>query len=209
MTDAAIAAMASAKGLPAAAPAAAVGVRLACSSAWSAATRSSEYDRLRRAPARAPVPGIALSTDIIVGFPGETEDDFATTVRLPAPGALRPRLLVQVLAARGNPRGALAETVIARRSAGGCKPSSRFRNGSRLERSRAWCGRAVEVLVEGPAKRGQGWLSGKSAQFKTTVFPSTRHAPGDLVSVGVRDATAHTLIGEVADGPRLEPSANA
>jgi tRNA-2-methylthio-N6-dimethylallyladenosine synthase len=67
----------------------------------------------------------------------------------------------------------------------------------------------VEVLVEGPAKRGQGWLAGKSAHFKTTVFPSERHAVGDLVSVRVTSSTGHTLIGEAADAAPTEARACA
>ena len=57
-----------------------------------------------------------------------------------------------------------------------------------------WVGRDVEVLVEGPARRRTGWLAGKSAQFKTTVFPGKHEIPGDLVQVRVTDATAHTLL---------------
>ena len=65
---------------------------------------------------------------------------------------------------------------------------------SLLPRNHPWP--RFEVLVEGTAKRGQGWLRGKSAQFKTTVFPSTRHALGELAAVIVRDSTSHTLIAE-------------
>jgi tRNA-2-methylthio-N6-dimethylallyladenosine synthase len=58
-------------------------------------------------------------------------------------------------------------------------------------------GQTVEVLVEGPAKRQEGWLAGKNGQFKTVVFPGNGAVPGDLVPVPIGSATAHTLIGKV------------
>jgi tRNA-2-methylthio-N6-dimethylallyladenosine synthase len=64
------------------------------------------------------------------------------------------------------------------------------------EVNQQFIGQTVEVLVEGPAKRQAHWLSGKNGQFKTTVFPGNGARPGDLVSVRVVSATAHTLIGE-------------
>ena len=64
-----------------------------------------------------------------------------------------------------------------------------------LERNRAFIGREVEVLVEGPAKRPAGFAAGKSASFKTTVFPAAGAAAGDLVRVRVQAATPHTLTG--------------
>ena len=66
------------------------------------------------------------------------------------------------------------------------------------QRSARWRGRRVEVLVEGAARRGEGWLSGKTAHFKTTVFPSRSHAAGEFVNVDVVQSTGHTLIGQPA-----------
>ena len=57
-------------------------------------------------------------------------------------------------------------------------------------------GQTVEVLVEGPAKRQEGWLAGKNSQFKTVVFPGNGAIPGTCVPVQVVSATAHTLIGK-------------
>jgi hypothetical protein len=52
-------------------------------------------------------------------------------------------------------------------------------------------------------------MSGKSAEFKTTVFPSTGQTPGEMVSVMVRDSTGHTLIGDAValSAPELRASA--
>ena len=57
-------------------------------------------------------------------------------------------------------------------------------------------GSIAEVLVEGPTKRSPSEWFGKSAHFKTTVFPHRGERVGDLVSVRVAAATPHALLGE-------------
>ena len=64
------------------------------------------------------------------------------------------------------------------------------------ERNRALVGAKFEVLVEGPARRGNAMLAGKTPQFKTAIFPSRPTisiTPGDLISVRVESATGHSL----------------
>ena len=153
---------------------------------------------------RAAVPGIELSTDIIVGFPGETEADFLETCAYieatgfdqafqfaysPRDGTKAARWDDAVDAGEGRRRLreviALQEQIVAARSA-------------------AWVGRTVEVLVEGAARRPEGWLVGKTREFRTAVFPAGDLRPGDIAPVLIGDSTAHTLIGAVGDAPELE-----
>ena len=61
-------------------------------------------------------------------------------------------------------------------------------------RNRAQIGRDVEVLVEATAKRPDGWMTGKSRDFRTVAFPGPA-AAGDLVTVRIEAATSHTLTG--------------
>ena len=65
------------------------------------------------------------------------------------------------------------------------------------EINRGLVGDAVEVLVEGPARRTPAWLAGKTPHLKTVVFPGPA-APGDVVRVRVESATSHTLMGRAA-----------
>src|SRR5206468_437017 len=60
------------------------------------------------------------------------------------------------------------------------------------EINRRLVGGELEVLVEGPARRTAGWMTGKSPQMKTVVFPGPAE-PGDLVRVRIEAATSHTL----------------
>jgi tRNA A37 methylthiotransferase MiaB len=59
---------------------------------------------------------------------------------------------------------------------------------------RALVGATLEVLFEGPAKRPDGWMIGKSRDFRTVVLPGPT-APGDLRTVRIESATSHTLTG--------------
>jgi tRNA-2-methylthio-N6-dimethylallyladenosine synthase len=161
-------------------------------------------ERLRRAR-----PGIEFSTDIIVGFPGETESDFEATLAYLRHAGYDHAFSFAYSQREGTRAARWPETVDRVEKRRRLQSVIELQERISLERSRHWCGRSVEVLVEGPAKRGQGSLSGKSAEFKTTVFPSSRHAAGELVRVVVRDATAHTLIGDAADGQCPEAYANA
>ena len=68
----------------------------------------------------------------------------------------------------------------------------------RRAQSRAASARDVEVLVEGPARRPEGWMSGKTPQMKTVVFPGPA-APGDAGDACASEAaTSHTLTGRQA-----------
>ncbi len=158
---------------------------------YSTAEYARLVERLRRA-----VPGIALSTDIIVGFPGEEEVDFAATGALMRQIGYDSAFMFKYSAREGTKAFKWGDSV------------SEEEKGRRLEEiialqesvsaaiNRRLLGARVEVLVEGPARRRHGWLAGKTAHFKTAVFPAGDRRPGDLVRVRVCDSTAHTLVCE-------------
>jgi tRNA-2-methylthio-N6-dimethylallyladenosine synthase len=63
-----------------------------------------------------------------------------------------------------------------------------------LSRNRQTIGQVFDVLVEGPARRGNGMLAGKTPQFKTAVFPAVEGVrTGDTIAVRVESATAHSF----------------
>jgi tRNA-2-methylthio-N6-dimethylallyladenosine synthase len=167
-----------------------------------------QYDRLLERLRRAR-PGIEFSTDIIVGFPGETDSDFQATLDYLRHAGYDHAFSFAYSPREGTRAARWHETVDRAEKRRRLQAVIELQERISLERSRAWCGRSVEVLVEGPARRGEGWLSGKSAEFKTVVFPSGGHATGEVVRVVVRDATAHTLIGNAVDGQGPEACANA
>ena len=145
---------------------------------------------------RAAVPGIALSTDVIVGFPGEEEEDFRATVALMEEVRFDSAFLFKYSPREGTKAFRWVETVDDVEKSRRLAEIIALQEQTSAEINAGLVGREVEVLAEGPARRPHGWLSGKSADFRTTVFPAEGAAAGDLVRVVVRDSTAHTLIAE-------------
>ena len=160
---------------------------------------SAEYlrlvDRLRAA-----MPGLCLSTDIIVGFPGETESDFAATLDLmeqirfdsafmfkysPREGTVAHREIPDTIP--DAEKGRRLEAVIS------------FQTGMSREINLGYVGRELEVLVEGDAPKGQGRAIGKSDGFKKVVFPRNGAADNTFVTVRVENANSHTLTGSTAE----------
>ncbi|MGH7897465.1 MAG: tRNA (N6-isopentenyl adenosine(37)-C2)-methylthiotransferase MiaB, partial [Candidatus Binatia bacterium] len=136
-----------------------------------------EYDRLVTR-LRAVMPGIALSTDIIVGFPGETEADFQATIDYLGAAGFDHAFLFAYSAREGTKAARWPETVTAEEKNRRLRTIIELQERISAEKNRVWTGRTVEVLVEGKARRGEGWMVGKSAEFKTTVFASARHGVG-------------------------------
>jgi tRNA-2-methylthio-N6-dimethylallyladenosine synthase len=149
--------------------------------------------RLRRA-----VPGIALSTDIIVGFPGEEEADFAATCELMRAIEYDSAFMFKYSARSGTKAFKWAETVPDEEKGRRLQLIIAQQETRSAAVNRRLIGSTFEVLVEGPARRREGWLVGKTPHFKTAVFPANGAQVGDLAQVCVTDATAHTLIGTVS-----------
>jgi tRNA-2-methylthio-N6-dimethylallyladenosine synthase len=145
---------------------------------------------------RAAVPELAFSTDIIVGFPGEEETDFRTTYGFMAEMRYDSAFMFKYSARDGTKAYKWGETLPEEEKGRRLQEIITLQERISGEINRQSIGQTVEVLVEGPAKRQEGWLAGKSGQFKTVVFPGSGARPGDLLPVRVVSATAHTLVGE-------------
>lgn len=156
-----------------------------------------EYLRLVE-KVRAAVPGIALTTDIIVGFPGESEDDLEATLELMRAVRYDSAFMFKYSRREHTKAFKWQETVSEEEKSARLQAVIDLQEGVSAEINAAMVGQQVEVLVEGPARRRQGWLAGRTLHFKTTVFPDPRASPGDLVSVSVTDSTTRTLIGSEA-----------
>ncbi|HET7489052.1 MAG TPA: tRNA (N6-isopentenyl adenosine(37)-C2)-methylthiotransferase MiaB [Acidimicrobiales bacterium] len=153
----------------------------------------------RLAEARATVPDLAVTTDLIIGFPGETDDDFAATLDVVAEAGYdsaytfvfspRPGTQAATLADRFVPPEVVADRfarlkVVVERSA--------------LARHRARVGLVEEVLVEGPSRKDPSLLTGRTRQNKLVHFAG-RLAPGTFAEVRVTGAAPHHLTGELVE----------
>jgi tRNA-2-methylthio-N6-dimethylallyladenosine synthase len=145
---------------------------------------------------RAAIPGLALSTDIIVGFPGEEERDFLATCDFMNTIRYDSAFMFKYSAREGTKASKWDETLSEEEKGRRLQEVIHLQERLSAEINQQTIGQTVEVLVEGPAKRQEGWLAGKNGQFKTVVFPGNGAVPGTCVPVQVVSATAHTLIGK-------------
>jgi len=140
------------------------------------------------------IPYIAITTDIMTGFPGETENDFQDTLSLmktiefddafcykfsPRPGTTAETLSNQVPEAERLAR--LQQMIELQRKIS-------------LKKYREQIGRKVEVYIESFSKKSRKMVLGKTRDFKTAVLTGTEDDFGTLKQIEVKDATASTLI---------------
>ena len=145
---------------------------------------------------RAAMPDLCLSTDIIAGFPGETQSDFEATLSLMAQVRYDSAFMFKYSARKGTvafrempdtvseeEKGRRLEAVIAQQNCISEKINATY------------VGRTLEVLVQGDARKGEGLAAGKSDGFKTVVFPREGVADHALVQVEIARTTLRTLFG--------------
>ena len=148
--------------------------------------------RLRRL-----VPEIALSTDVIVGFPGETEEDFEATRRLLDTARFDFAFMFHYSPRPLAKCSQWADDVPADVKHRRLQALMALQERIGRERDQAWVGRTVEVLVEGPSPKNAVEWTGRARDSRHVVFPGGPGLTGRIVTVQVREIRGHTLIGEV------------
>jgi tRNA-2-methylthio-N6-dimethylallyladenosine synthase len=148
------------------------------------------------------VPDCALTTDIIVGFPGETEADFEETMEVVEQVRFDSAFTFIFSPRRGTLAAELDDEL---------SPDVKRERMERLvgavqrhatERAQRFVGRTMEVLVEGPSRTDPAKLRGRIRHNKTVNFAGVA-APGDLTEVEIASATSTTLAGEESLVARL------
>lgn len=144
------------------------------------------------------IPDCALSTDIIAGFSGETEEDHLETLSLMKHVGYDYAFMFKyserpnTLAAKKHTDD-VPEEIKGRRLQGIIDLQQELSHKSNLKD----IGKEFEVLVENVSKKSQKELSGRNSGNKVVVFPSTERKPGDYIKVRVTSCTPATLIGEI------------
>jgi tRNA-2-methylthio-N6-dimethylallyladenosine synthase len=145
---------------------------------------------------RAAIPDVALSTDIIVGFPGESADDYAQTVAYMEEVRWDSAFLFKYSARADTRAYAWPETVSETEKGERLERLIALQQSISAERNQAWVGRTTQVLVEETTRRGEHQLFGRTPQFKSVVFPNEGTPMGELRDVRIVGATSNTLLGE-------------
>jgi len=154
-------------------------------------------ERLRQA-----IPDIGLSTDIIVGYPGETRQEFDDTLQL-----LQDVEFDQVYSFVFSPRpgtdAALQADVTDRRENEERLQELQFlQREIQRRRNQVFVGRVVEVLVDGPSRMGGSFLKGRTGTNRVVNFPGPASAVGQFASVLVQAAGPNSLEGRWIEAQR-------
>jgi tRNA-2-methylthio-N6-dimethylallyladenosine synthase len=157
----------------------------------------------RLAAARDAIPDLAVTTDIIVGFPGETDDDFERTLEVAAEAAYDSAYTFLFSPRPGTEAAAMTDRFVAPDSA--AERFERLRvvvERSALARHQARVGRTEEVLVEGPSKRDPATVTGRTRQNKLVHFAADQsHTPTPLLPASLAAAADRPADRPAAPGP--------
>jgi tRNA-2-methylthio-N6-dimethylallyladenosine synthase len=152
-------------------------------------------------------PDISLSTDIIVGYPGETDSDFAETLSLLETVEYDSIYSFEYSERPDTPalKLALRDNVPSQVKADRLQAVQTLQKGISQRRLSRWVGREVEVLVEGDSARYPGQLCGRTTGNEMVNFAGSPSLAGQLVMVRIVAARGHTLTGEhESAGRRLQ-----
>jgi len=154
----------------------------------------------RVAKIREVLPDCGLTTDVIAGFSGETEEDHRETLSLFEMVRFDAAFMFQyserpgTLASKKYPDDVPAEVKTRR-----LNEIIELQNRMGALNYKDQIGKQLKVLVEGPSKKTAEDLCGRAGNYMMCVWPDTAHKPGDYVTVTVVDATPATLICRLAE----------
>jgi tRNA-2-methylthio-N6-dimethylallyladenosine synthase len=146
--------------------------------------------RIRQARA-----GIAITTDIIVGFPGETESDYKQTRDLVEEIQFDNAFIFRYSPRRDTPAAAMPEQIDERIKEERNQDLLQIVNESARRAGERLVGREVEVLCEGASKTNPARLMGRTRANKIVVFEGDENLAGELVDVRVQQANGFSLYG--------------
>lgn len=155
---------------------------------------------------RAQVPDITLSTDIIVGFPGESDEDFEATRALFDAIAFDMAYIFKYserpkTEAEGMP-GQVPQEIKEERN----QILLEILQKHSLARNESLVGTIQEVLVEAPAKKGEGFFTGRTPGYRKAIFPANERLIGELVPVKIERATISSIFGSLVLSGLEEPA---
>lgn len=146
---------------------------------------------------REAVPGIAISTDIIVGFPGETEEDFCETLSLAEEIQYDSAFTFLYSPRRGTPAADYENQIPEDVKHERFNRLVEVMNRGSKARNAAFVGRVCRVLVDGPDKKSSGILNGRTEEFKLVDFEGPEELIGSMVDVEITASNTFSLQGRI------------
>jgi tRNA-2-methylthio-N6-dimethylallyladenosine synthase len=143
-------------------------------------------------------PGIAITTDIIVGFPGETEEDFQQTCDLVEAVQFDNAFVFRYSPRRDTPAAEMADQIDESIKEQRNQDLLALVNQSAVRINQRLVGETLEVLCEGPSKTNPARLMGRTRTNKIVLFEGADDFRGELVDIEVKRATGFSLYGTPA-----------
>jgi len=146
------------------------------------------------------IPDIGLTTDIIVGFPGETDEDFQDTMDVVNEVGFENAFMFMYSKRSGTPAATMEEQVDEQVKNERLQQLMRLQNYKAKEESQKYLGKMVKVLVEGPSRKNPEMLTGRTSTHKIVLFKSDRtDLKGKFVHTRIYEAKTWTLYGELEE----------
>lgn len=147
---------------------------------------------------RAAMPDIGITTDVMVGFPTETEDDFADTMDLVRRVRFSNAFTFIYSPRKGTPAASMTQTpyAVKRRRIG---ELIKLQNSVTKELSEDYVGGVYEVLAEDVSPKHEGMLCGRTESGRLVTFPGAPERIGEFVKVRINEARSASLTGTTED----------
>lgn len=146
------------------------------------------------------IPDIGLTTDIIVGFPGETDEDFQDTMDVVNEVGFENAFMFMYSKRSGTPAATMDKQVDEQVKSERLQQLMRLQNYKAKEESQKYLGKTVKVLVEGPSRKNPEMLTGRTSTHKIVLFKSDRtDLKGKFVHTRIYEAKTWTLYGELEE----------
>lgn len=159
---------------------------------------SREHYLERALTLRERVPGVAISTDIIVGFPGETEEDYADTLEMVDKVRFDSAFTFMYSPRSGTRAASMDDQLSADTKRSRLHQLTQKQYGIALDINRSLEGKYQEVLVEGPSKTDPSKLTSRSRTNRIIIFSGPDNIAGQTISVKITEARTFSLFGEIA-----------
>ncbi|HWQ71639.1 MAG TPA: tRNA (N6-isopentenyl adenosine(37)-C2)-methylthiotransferase MiaB [Desulfitobacteriaceae bacterium] len=157
-----------------------------------------EYYLSRLAKIRELIPEVSITTDIIVGFPGETASDFLQTLELVEQGNFSQAFTFMYSKRSGTAAASMPEQIPLDVKKARLQELMLLQKDKSLAWRQKMLGKNYEILVEGPSKTNPDRLSGRTRSNELVVFPGNNSMIGTLVNVKIIEAGPWTMLGEIS-----------
>lgn len=140
-------------------------------------------------------PDLSITTDIIVGFPGETEEDYLLTRQAVERVQFDNAFIFRYSPRRGTPAAAMEEQIPEEVKEARNQDLLAVVNEIAIRKNRELVGTVQEVLLEGPSKTNEARLSGRTSQNKPVMVDAAPDLTGELLPIRIEESTGFTLYG--------------